>query len=694
VGLMTGHIRLSGNSYADSLPASLSHGITTGLLRDSLGFDGLIVTDALNMRGVLEGRTEKDVLVGAVAAGNDVLLMPSDPVEAVTTIVDAIARGDLSSERIRQSAMRILEAKARLDRSAESTARIDSVVRALDDPRADLEALTIARRSITLLGDRNALPIAGPPRDILMVSLDHRAGAAHGGDPLAVELTDAGIGPVVHRSFSTVNGADASPALIRNAAESDLIIVADHSAGTPVRGWNVARFLDRLATSTRPVIYVAFGSPYGIGPAVRRSAASLVAWESTDLASRAAADALLGRSRICGKLPIYVSDSLPRGAGECLDQSVPALSPPRMAGMEQSELDAIDDLVRSAIADSAFPAAALVVGRGRHIVKLTEYGSHTYNLEHPLSLDDRFDLASLTKVVATTTAVMRLYEQGLIELDRPVADYLPEFAAKGKGSVTIRDLLTHTGGLIPFRPFYALGVRTASEVRRRIMSDSLVYHPGADYRYSDFGPITLAWVIEEVTGRSFEEVLRAEVFEPLGMTDTGFRPSRRSEDLRFVPTELDGYFRNRLVRGEVHDENAWILGGVAGHAGLFSTPGDLARFASMMVSSGRIAGRQFLKPETIRLFTAAVDSLGLHTRALGWDTRSPVGYSSAGQHFGSRSFGHTGFTGTSIWMDPDQNLYVILLTNRVHPSRNSRGHISVRPAVADRVFDAIVSPGE
>jgi CubicO group peptidase (beta-lactamase class C family) len=243
--------------------------------------------------------------------------------------------------------------------------------------------------------------------------------------------------------------------------------------------------------------------------------------------------------------------------------------------------------------------------------------------------------------------------------------------------------------LIPFRPFYRQEGATRDTVLLSIYADTLIYEPGTDSRYSDFGPIVLAEVVERITGQPFASWTRDHIFEPLGMRNTGFRAADSTSDPDVVPTELDDYFRNRLVQGVVHDENAYLLGGTAGHAGLFSNVEDLARFAHMIIREGRVGSERFLRPETVRLFTTPVDKDGAHSRALGWDTKSPSGYSSAGRYFGRRSFGHTGFTGTSIWFDPDQSLYVILLTNRVYPTRENSKHVAVRPDVAEIVYRAL-----
>lgn len=351
-------------------------------------------------------------------------------------------------------------------------------------------------------------------------------------------------------------------------------------------------------------------------------------------------------------------------------------------------LGKIDSLVFAAIRARAFPGASVAVGYRGRIIKLTGYGNYSYGTRKAVTPDSPFDLASLTKVVATTTAAMQLYEAGRLDLNATVYSYLPEFAQNGKQDVTIRHLLTHTSGLQPFIFFHQIGITDRETVMDSIYALVLNTPPGKKYRYSDFSMIVLAFVIERITGQDFATYAREYIFEPLGMHATGFRdPGVRDPEV--VPTEMDDYFRFRLVQGEVHDETSWILGGDAGHAGLFSTAADLGRFAAMLTQRGQAGDTQFLQPETIRLFTTAVDT-SQHTRALGWDTRSKDEEASAGVLFGPRSFGHTGFTGTSIWIDPDAELFVILLSNRVFPRRENYKYVKVRPAVADAAYEAII----
>ncbi|MCY3487974.1 MAG: serine hydrolase [Bacteroidetes bacterium] len=357
-----------------------------------------------------------------------------------------------------------------------------------------------------------------------------------------------------------------------------------------------------------------------------------------------------------------------------------------------SALVRMDSLIIEFINAQAFPGAVLSVGKGLEIIKMTGYGAYTYRSRRRMLPESVFDLASLTKVVATTTASMLLYERGQLDIDAPVSRYLDAFNTPERQSITIRHLLTHTSGLPAWRPFYLDGIIARGAVLEEILSAELLTEPGEEYRYSDFGMISLALVIEEITGEPFDQWCTRNIFDPLGMTSTSFR-STGEPDPDVVPTELDDYFRNRLIQGEVHDETAWSLGGVAGHAGLFSTALDLSQFAQMMVQRGSHDGRTFLQASTIDRFTAVVDT-SFSTRALGWDTRNLNDEpSSAGLYFGPRSFGHTGFTGTSIWIDPDSEAWVILLTNRVYPTRDEYERFrGIRGSIADAAYEAFFWP--
>lgn len=337
--------------------------------------------------------------------------------------------------------------------------------------------------------------------------------------------------------------------------------------------------------------------------------------------------------------------------------------PADSVGMSGDRLAMIDHVATKGVLARGFPGAAIVVGRDGAVVWSKGYGSLDWSAESGSVDPSRtvYDLASLTKVVATTTAIMVLYDRGRIRLDDPVARYLSAFRSGERRRVTIRQLLEHTSGLpagreIPRR------MKTRRAVRRLILSTPLQYAPGSAQVYSDVGADVLGFVVEAVSGEPLDDFVRRNVFLRLGMANTMFRPPRGWR-ARIAPTEYSSR-RRRQLRGEVHDETAAALGGVAGHAGLFSTAHDLAIFAQMMLNGGTYNGRRIVKASTVALFTQR--SAGW--RALGWETCA--GGASCGQHMSERAFGHTGFTGTSLWIDPDQDMFVIVLANRIHERRD------------------------
>jgi beta-N-acetylhexosaminidase len=377
---------------------------------------------------------------------------------------------------------------------------------------------------------------------------------------------------------------------------------------------------------------------------------------------------------------------------------------PASVGMDAGALDALDRYILRAIADSVAPGVALAVGRGTTLVRLRGYGRVDWDPESaPITPYTLFDLASLTKVVGTTSAVKVLVERGLLELDDAVVRYLPEFARGDvrKREVTVRDLLLHRSGLPAYRRFFD-ELRGAEAIRQAVFDLRLDVPPGARTVYSDIGFLTLAWVVEAASGEPFDRFLQRRVFAPLGMDDTLFNPPSHLHP-RTAFTEVELVLRGRHIRGEVHDENAFAVGGIAGHAGLFSTAADLAVFVQLLASGGELDACGHVpasglacsrgRDRAVRLYDGAtIRSFALRpgddtSRALGWDT--PSGRSSAGDYFSAAAYGHTGFTGTSIWVDPELDLWVVLLTNRVNPSSANSRHVPFRRAVHDAVAAAV-----
>jgi beta-N-acetylhexosaminidase len=332
--------------------------------------------------------------------------------------------------------------------------------------------------------------------------------------------------------------------------------------------------------------------------------------------------------------------------------------------------------------DSAFPGATIAVGYGDSVVLLAAVGHYGANDPRPVTPETIYDLASLTKVIGLTTAAMMLVDQGKLDLDAPVQRYVPAFQGANKDRVTIRHLLTHSSGMPAWRPLYA-EAKTREAALALVDTTALLRQPGDTFVYSDLGAMVLTQAVDAITGERLDHFLAEHVFGALGMQSTRYLPPE-SWRPRIAPTENDTVFRHRLLRGEVHDENAGRLGGVSGHAGLFSTAPDLATFALWLLRLRMIDSlhaREFTRRQGIPLGSS---------RALGWDTPSEL--SSAGTKMGPNAFGHTGFTGTSIWFDPDRNVFIILLTNRVNPTRANAKILQVRRRVADLVNDALTPP--
>ena len=334
--------------------------------------------------------------------------------------------------------------------------------------------------------------------------------------------------------------------------------------------------------------------------------------------------------------------------------------------MSSARLATIDRVVQHGIDAGGYPGAAVVVGRKGYSVWSKGFGALDWTAKGlPVTADKSiYDLASLTKVIATTTAIMVLYDEGKVALDAPVSRYIPSFSGGLKDQVTIKHLLTHRAGLPAGRELWRIA-STPEAARAAVLASPIQCIPGNCYEYSDLGADILGFVAEAASGEPLNQFLEEKVYGPLGMNDTHFKPSA-SDALRTAPTEIAPP-RGYPLRGEVHDENAYALGGVAGHAGLFSTAADLSVFAQMLLEGGQYGGKRIIADSTVALFTHRAER---GTRALGWD--SCDGKGGCGQYLSERAFGHTGFTGTSIWIDPDRQMFVILLTNRVHAAKAKR----------------------
>ena len=680
--VMIGHLAVPALDPS-AAPATLSPAIVDGLLRRDMGFGGLVATDAMEMAGV-GGVWAGAAAVRAVQAGSDVVMLPPDSRVAVQSLVRAVAEGELTEARLDASVRRILEAKARLGLHRRRRTDAD-VLRHMASPEDAARALEAARAAVTVVrNEGGVLPlVAEDPLRLLVLTLSHppRAPEETG---LPEEELDARRVDYASRSLGPEVSPETEDAIVAAAPGfTHVVVSADVRPGrlSPSQERLLRRLtlLRRETATDPPVVLISFGSPYVLAE-VPEVPVYVCAYGRAASSRQAAAEALFGEVAVRGRLPVTLPGLYPYGHGIAIPRREMTLRHAPADGFDE-----VDQLLDAYVERRAFPGGVLAVGRGDALVHLRAFGRLTYDPDAPaVTVDTIYDVASLTKVVATTTMAMILVDEERLDLDAPVRDFLPRFQGPGKDAVTVRQLLTHSSGVDWWAPLYEEVAGKAAYLER-IQAMDLAYQPGTRSLYSDLGLILLGEVLERAAGQPLDVFARERVFAPLGMDDTLYRPG---EDLRarIAPTEDDPW-RGRVLRGEVHDENAHALGGVAPHAGLFSTAPDLARFARMIVNGGVLEHRRVVSRWTVGAFTRRA-GVPESTRALGWDTKSAEG-SSAGTLFSPSSFGHTGFTGTSIWIDPERELFVILLTNRVHPTRENQLIREVRPAVADAVVRAL-----
>jgi beta-N-acetylhexosaminidase len=687
--LMTGHLAVPALEPDPNVPATMSPKIMTDLLRGQMGFDGLVVTDALDMGGVTVRYPPGEVAVRSILAGADVLLVPPVLDAALQAVRDAVASGRIPMSRLDEAVTRVLRAKAKLGLNKSKLVDLDALARNFDRPEYDRAAMDIADRGITLLrDDQHILPLdPTKPSRILLVAVSGDSDPYPAGN-LENEIRWRLDSLTTVRMDTRFVLADTvklpAPDTYDIAIAAVYVRVTDRkgSVGLPD---DEAALVHRLLSAGKPVVVAGFGSPY-LAESFPSAKTYIAAFGTGDVAQRAMGRALFGQTAVGGRLPVNIPGVAVIGAG--LDLAANPMELREADAQTEAKLQRAYDVLDRAVADHAFPGGVLAVGYQNALI-VHEFGRQTYDAKSPaVTVDTIYDAASLTKPVVTAALIAMQVEAGRIGLDLPVARYIPEWNdgpnPDWRKTVTVRNLLTHSSGL-PAHEDYFLTLHSKREFIAAICREPLEYAPGTKTVYSDLGFILLGEILERATGKTMDQLAHEQIFAPLNLAGTMFNPPK-SLLSRIAPTENDTTFRKRLLQGEVHDENAFAMSGVAGHAGLFATAGDLAAFCQMLLNGGIYGHHRLLTRATISQFTAA-QPLADNARTLGWMTPTPN--SSSGRYFSAHTFGHLGFTGTSIWIDPDRRLFVILLTNRVYPTRENDKIAAVRPAVHDAVIESL-----
>ena len=705
--VMVAHVHSPDLQPNANLPATLSPFWVSGVLREKMGFDGVIVTDAMTMGGVTRNYSDSYALIHAINAGCDFILQNYNVKKSIDVVEDAIQKGIISVERINDAALKMLKMKEKVGLHEQRFIALAETRKILGKNEFNKTASEIAAKSITLVKNENdILPLkVEENEEIIVIDIydhpnDHdestttknlkRSGLKI--RSLQVDESDStsyyeSIFQSIPKNAPVILNAFASPSAWKNR-----IFLPDHQMD----------FIHLLNQRSDRVLLISFGNPYLI-QGLPETPGYICAWKGNQVLQKAMVQTLLGKNHFSGTLPITIPDIAERGDGLQLEQEsiqfeASSTSPGKtikhvMPYEFDVDISHLKSLLQEAVSDSAWPGGVLIAVKEGNIFLHEAAGYHTYDKQRSTRKTDIFDLASITKVIATTSAVMKLVEKGQLDLNEKVVAYLPEFKGKQpeyfqqKGETTIKHLLTHTAGLPPFRQYYLM--EASSNVRLdSVFNTEPILKLEEDTKYSDVGLITLGKVTEKVSGLTLDKLADSLIFKPIGMNTTFYNPPKEKHH-RIVPTEIVDGYRTGLIHGEVHDENAHSLDGVAGHAGLFSTAEDLAVFSQMMLNGGIYGWKRIFKEETIDLFTTRANVVASSSRCLGWD--SPSGKASGGVYLRDNSFGHTGYTGTSLWIDSENDMFVILLTNAVHPNRSwkSPKYFDWRQRIHSAVYEAV-----
>lgn len=715
--MMIAHLAIPSIDTTTNLPTSLSAKNVTDLLRNELGYQGISFTDALEMQGVAKFFPKGDASVMSLIAGNDMLCLPGDIPGSIQKVKQAIKEGKLSWDDLNAKVKKVLLAKYHLGLHKKQVINTENLAEDLNAKTNEIKKL-LAANALTLLRKSNEtlLPLKANKVAFVGIGINKanafttRVQQAFNADLFFFENKD---------TITKVNS------ILEQLKNYDAVVVGFHNYNRrPANQFGLSKnsleLLNRLQGNN--TITFAFGNPYAV-QYICNSNNLVVCYEDDEITQQAAADLLMGKINAKGKLPVTVCEGFRFGDGIVYDNMLP-LAKPETVGMQGETLQQIEAIAKAAIDSGAAPGIVVLAAKNGKVVYHQAFGYTNTDRTIPMSNDMVFDLASVTKISATTIGIMKLYEEGKIDLNKTLGDYLSWTKGTDKAPLKLVDILLHQAGLNPFIPFYREVIDTATgnpfpqyftqtptaqysyrvaenvylrndwrdTMFSRILSSKLTEQ--GKYVYSDNDFIFLGQIIEAVSGMSLDNYVRKTFYEPLGMTSTMYKPRESMPLSVLVPTEVETHFRKQQMHGDVHDEGAAMFGGVAGHAGLFSNAYDLAKLYQLLLNGGELNGIRLLNKTTIDKFTAYNSEIS--RRGLGFDKPEKDNASRKEPYpalsVSPSTFGHTGFTGTCVWVDPAEQLVYIFLSNRVNPSRNSNklGRLNVRPTIQEAIYGAIV----
>lgn len=724
-GIMTAHVGVPALDPSGK-PASLSYPMITRLLRDKMGYQGLIITDAMNMKGVTlpSGQAE----VQALKAGNDMVEFVTNLPGALTAIENAVKNGTLTMQEIDEKCRRVLAMKRWLNLHTLKLIPADGLLARVNAPETDLVVRQLTEASLTVLQNRNLLPLMRlDALRIATISIGESPGTPF--QQMVSRYTDAD-----HFGLSSEASQQETDVLVQRLQSYNLVITGVHGLRSyPGRSYGVSASqtaaIKALAEKTR-LVTLFFGNAYALKffEGIENSAALVLAYQDNNYTQELSVQMLFGAINATGRIPVTSDARFRAGSGLDIKKNGRLkYTIPEEAGISSEILARkIDSIAEEGLKEKAYPGAQVLIAKEGKVIFQKSYGYLTYDNTEPVTNDILYDWASVTKVTGPLPALMKLAGEGRFDLNRKISHYWPDFKGSNKEHIRIRDVLTHQAQLRPIIPLWQSKFARDASLREEVFKTHPVsdvdirvsYNLYMDRRqiiafYDEIRESTLLtrktyvytclgfhlWppIIESIVKQPYEEYLKKTFYSRLGANTLTYNAYKHYPQSRIAPTEVDDYFRMETLRGFVHDEGAAILGGVSGNAGLFGTASDLAKLFQMYLWKGYYGGEQFIPASIVEEFTRVQFPGNNNRRGLGFDKpeinhhlKKPEDAYPAGS-VSSNSFGHNGFTGTFVWADPDKEILFILLTNRVHPTRSNSGlsAMGIRGDMLQSVYDSI-----
>lgn len=727
--VMIAHLFIPAIDNTKNMATSLSPKAVNSLLKARMGFEGLSITDALDMEGVTNYHKSGDIELMALLAGNDILLLPLNIPLALKKIRQAVEDGKITEDEINQRCRKVLAYKFRAGLAGKEMVDLKNLTADLNNRNNELVIRQVFEKAITIVkNDDDLIPLTH--LDTLKI-----ASLVIGSSKISPFQERLGsYAPIVHYNLPSDPDKNAVTDILSKLKSYNLVIVGvENTSNWLSRGYGIKtsaiELINKLKSQDSRLILDIFGSPYSLTyfDVHQGIDAILLSYEDNPTAKDISAQIIFGAIPGGGRLPVTASPSYRAGSGI----NTPSIGRlkytiPEELGIPSSRLDTISRFIELGIRQGAFPGCEVLFAKDGKVFYQKSFGYHTYDKTRPVKNDDLYDLASITKIAATTPAIMYLTENYNFDVTLPLSTYLPYLINTNKSSLNTREILAHQAMLQPWIPFYKntiVGFKPDTTIYattkspdfseqvakdlyisndyRTILLDTIVKSAllkKKEYKYSDLGLILLFDAIEQITGQPFEDFTMNTFYKPMGLTTMGFNPTLRFPLHRITPTESDTVFRKQVVHGFVHDQAAAMLGGVAGHAGLFAHSNDLAIVMQMFLQEGYYGGRQYVDAETVKEFTCVQFPVDKNRRGMGFD--KPLSrYDSSGpvcQGASGLSYGHSGFTGTYTWADPANGLIYVFLSNRVHPDSNNRkiSQMNLRTKVHQLMYDILNESGQ